>query len=272
MRACCLTVIAFVSLQLPAFAQSNVRDAWNQVFADCGKSDLFGSRMLYFGPSNNVGPGSVWRRESDGSLRLRFELADAIPDNGKRAKLIRVNDAAKCDRNKKRSWNISLGLPFVNRLVDAALSAEFGRAQKATVSIKGYAVDLLKEVPFKIALQDKSIPAEYRDDLSKDDRIIFENSIRISGLQVELEFEPKVGAEVRGKYKGQQFNTGDEGAKLSVKWSGDSKVTLETEQDVYIGGVAGKWRDVLGLEEGQLIVPVGLDPNAKMSSERKRPR
>jgi mono/diheme cytochrome c family protein len=84
-------------------------------------------------------------------------------------------------------------------LVDAGFSADLGRARKATVSIAGWAVDTLKELPFKIALQDKAVPQGYRDDLVKDDRITLENMVRVTGLHVELEFNYATLAKAYGK-------------------------------------------------------------------------
>lgn len=260
---------SLVVFSIPAFGQKDVRSAWNEAFEMCGKSDVIGSKMIYFGPSNKIGPGSLWRHADDG-LHLRFELSDAIPNAKVRAKLIRANNYTSCSSDHATNWDVSLGLPFINKLVDAAFFADFKRASKARISITGLAIDEIKEVPFGIALKDKSVPLEYRNDIGKPDYFIFGNGVRVKGFRVELEFEPKVGAEVHAIYKDLHFNIdGDEGAKFSIKWSGDTKVTLESiGEDIYIAGAASKWRDIAGVREGDRIIPVTVDPDALLKSER----
>ena len=39
--------------------------SWVEAIQDCGKTDINSDKILYFGPSNNVGPGSVWRETFD---------------------------------------------------------------------------------------------------------------------------------------------------------------------------------------------------------------
>ncbi len=69
---------------------TTAREAWIDVLSKCASSEAL-NNVVYFGPSNKVGPGSVWRK-SDDSLHLRWTLADTEPDEGKLKNLIQEGD------------------------------------------------------------------------------------------------------------------------------------------------------------------------------------
>src|SRR5262245_6363522 len=57
--------------------------SWLDALKDCGITDINSSKVLYFGPSNVVGPGSGWRETLDTrgdhvDYRLRF-TSDELP-------------------------------------------------------------------------------------------------------------------------------------------------------------------------------------------------
>ena len=62
----------------PAFAQSN--KTWRDIIEKCNPTQEIGKETLFFGVSNLIGPGSMWRRANDKSIRLVYELSDGFPN------------------------------------------------------------------------------------------------------------------------------------------------------------------------------------------------
>src|SRR5712691_5637897 len=84
-------LIAWLSADGLCLAE-DASSAWRKVLQKCAKSDVIGKQSLFFGLSNGIGPGSVWRFADDKSIRLLFELSDAIPSETDRFTLIRSNN------------------------------------------------------------------------------------------------------------------------------------------------------------------------------------
>ena len=114
----------------------NVRQAWYAVLGKCASTDTIGKQAIFFGASNAIGPGSVWRQAEDGSFRLRFELSDAEPDPIKRSQMITSNNVATCQGGEETLWEFSSGLPFDGKItpVAADISADLKRATKELLS------------------------------------------------------------------------------------------------------------------------------------------
>jgi hypothetical protein len=88
----------------PVSGATDARSAWIDVLSKCASTELLGSSVFYFGASNSVGPGSVWRKEGDGSLRLRFDLNELEPDVAKRAALIQEGNTADYSGQTGSKW------------------------------------------------------------------------------------------------------------------------------------------------------------------------
>src|SRR4051812_9452054 len=86
---CTLVLLAAHASSLHA---QSAGDIYKKILSHCAKSDEIGKDTIFFGVSNSLGPGSVWRRESDDkSIRLRFELSDAFPQSTDQQKLFVSN-------------------------------------------------------------------------------------------------------------------------------------------------------------------------------------
>src|SRR5258707_8774194 len=95
----------------PMFAQ-DASTAWKKILKNCARTDVIGKQSLFFGVSNRIGPGSVWRRADDGSIRLMFELSDAFPKDSDQAKIVKANNISNCFGSSSSKWDVKLGLPF----------------------------------------------------------------------------------------------------------------------------------------------------------------
>lgn len=202
----------FLSIAQQGFAD-DATTAWRKILRKCAASDVIGKQSLFFGVSNSVGPGSVWRFADDKSIRLLFELSDAFPDEGQRTLLIKSNPVAQCAGDATSSWNLKLSLPFSTGAIPLAadIGAILGRAKKVTVSVSGFGVDELKEVNWKQAFQGLPPNNAYRSEVNQLDRVIAENVVKIAGLKAVFVFGSQLSADVQARFQGKSFRLGDSG-------------------------------------------------------------
>lgn len=227
-------IVVFIKFRKP----QDSRQAWVSVLSKCASTQLIGKDVLYFGASNEIGPGSIWRRNNDGSIRLRYELSDLEPDVAKRTALVHPNNSVSCGGDSSANWEVQLGLPFEGSVtpVSADVSADLKRADAVSVSVNGWAVDELKEGPYETmirsndALQDESVQS---------DRVIVENAVRIEGFSANFKFSKSVADELKGKYAGKLIAV-QEGAHLRSQWSSDTTLTMKTPDTFYILAAFGR--------------------------------
>jgi hypothetical protein len=189
-----------------AFA-ADATSAWKKVLSKCAKTDLIKNQVLFFGLSNTTGPGSVWRFADDKSIRLLFDLADALPNEADRSQVVQMNNVVPCSGVSTSSWNLKLGLPFATGATPLSLdiSAALGRASKVTVSVTGFAVDTLKEVPWEQKLKGLGPSSPYVVRLQAPGGILASNAVKVTGLKAEFVFGSKLSADVEAKFKGKTF-------------------------------------------------------------------
>jgi hypothetical protein len=101
-------VVVFSFLMLRTCDKGAARGGWEAVVRSCAESDIFQKDVKFFGPSNVLGPGSVWRLQE--SLSPSFTLANV---SNEPAGLVQPgNEIKPCQGKGVSSWDISLGLPL----------------------------------------------------------------------------------------------------------------------------------------------------------------
>lgn len=197
-------------LTLSVTAHADAIDVWKKILKKCSDTKLIGRQQLFFGLSNSVGPGSVWRLADDRSLRMRFELSDAIPNQADRDKLISKGPILQCSGDSTTNWSVGLGLPFSTGAtpITAEIGAILGRAKKVSVSVSSYSIDQLKEVPWKAEFDKLAPNNAYSADLKSQNRLLAANSVKVGGLRATFTFATKLGADVQARFKGQDFILG----------------------------------------------------------------
>jgi hypothetical protein len=240
-----ISVVCFCTLifliATPAKAQ-DTDNAWKRVIKSCAKTSIVGKEVLFFGPSNTIGLGSVWRKTNSGGYNPRFEFADLIPDEVMRKGIIKLGERVeKCEASKDTKWNLNVGLPFIGKIFKTDIAADFRKARKATVIAEGVALDVIKEVPFEQAINTliaKNPDDPYLKDLFDSNRLLIIKGYRFSGLAVKLNYDPKLLEELKGKYpEGANVNIGGEkGLNVGINYSGESNVIVTLPGEVYIAG------------------------------------
>jgi hypothetical protein len=222
----------------PVTGAPDARAAWVDVLSKCATTELLGSDVFYFGASNTIGPGSVWRKDSDGSLRLRFDLNELEPDPAKREAYIQSGNVADCSGQSSRKWQVSLGLPFQSQIagVDATLAGELRKARDVTVGVTGWSANILREHVYEQLLKAKP---EYGDEFIGNDRFVAENAILVIGFTSSFEFDKSAVGDVKGKVSTGQITLSN-GTRLHAEWESGNKLRLTSSEPFYILAAIGQ--------------------------------
>jgi hypothetical protein len=260
-RISLLVVIATVLPQVSCDPK-DARELWTTVLKKCSNTDILGKNVLYFGPSNTMGAGSVWRHTKNKGYNLRWVASDFHAEGD-----IVLGQAATCQGTSSVTMklNANVDLQKVVPTLDASAAADLSSAEQVTVSVNAWRWDLVKEGPFEQAI--KAAPADIRDDLKQPDRFVMVKGLTVSGLSAELKFSKGLSAELKAKYSGSV----PVGGGLSGSLASDTSLKITSSADFVIagelgevlsGGFAAAGRGVIGktVSEDLSKAPVDRDP------------
>ncbi len=137
------------------FKPQDSRQAWIDILNSCAKSQLIGKDVLYFGASNEIGPGSIWRQNSDGSIRLRYELSDLVPDSAQQKALIHPNNSVSCVQDE---FTAADRVIVENAVRIEGFSANFKFSKSIAEGLKG------KYTGQSVALQGANLQSQWSND------------------------------------------------------------------------------------------------------------
>lgn len=193
------------------FGQSN--KAWRDIIEKCNPTDEIGKQTLFFGVSNLIGPGSMWRRATDKSIRLVYELSDGFPNQTDQADIVRGSNIASCSETQSSKWNIKLGLPFSTGATPLTfdIGLTLGKAHDIDVSIAGYAVDALDEGKWKDHLKTLGSSNGYYNEAyqAATTVLLAENVVKVSGFRAVFNYSTDLSADLSAKFKGKSFVLGN---------------------------------------------------------------
>lgn len=218
----------------------------------CADSDLNSKSVLYFGPSNQIGPGSVWSRlGNSGGYQPQWRMQDlgidmTVVDQGK---------TFACDLSQSSKLSANAGLSVISSVANASAEAkaDFSRGKVVKVTSRGAAWDTIVAGPYNARLKAIS-DAAIRSDVAAPNRIIMRRALRLDGYRVTMDFDTAIKPEIKAKYSGKilgRETVGDVGANLSAQWTSDDKLELTAADGVYVAGefaqlVNGEWVSTKG--------------------------
>ena len=240
-----------------AWSQNDARATWKKVLSKCAKSDLVGKKVLYFGPSNAAGVGTVLRQKEDGGYGVRWFLKDLSSDGD----LVILGKSSDCSGESSTSTTLSAGL-ILNMLaapLGGDLDLDLKKATKTTVKVSGWTWDSLKEGSYEAAVRNSQ--SDYAADLKKPKRFLIERALRIQGLTADVEFSRDVAAGLNLKYKGTLPGGGDAAAKLKGDWVNGTTLRITSESDPYIAGELATYSESGLSGSGARLIPVESVPD-----------
>jgi len=204
----------------------------------CAGDELQSNAVLYFGPSNQIGPGSIWSRLGpNGGYQPQWRTHDL---NLNYATVVQPGKAFPCDFSKNAKLTAEGGLsalsPAAN--VSAEVKADFERAKTIKVSASEVAWDTLVAGPYLVQLKGIA-SADTKRDVFGENRLVVRRALRLSGYKALLDFDTNFAPAIKAKYDGMKLGAktvGEVGAQFTAKWTRDEKLELSAADNVYVAG------------------------------------
>ncbi len=225
-----LVLLAFCFLLVGC--EDDAKTAWTNVIKKCADNDLNGKTILYFGPSNTLGPGSVWREGNNGGYYVRYDLEQMSGHE----MFINKGVPSTCDGTSTTKFGLKASIGLTSSVVPASgeLVNDFKKAKDIQVKASSIAWDNVIEGSYETFVKTAPLSA-IREDLDKNNRRVLSRALRISGYSATLEFNDSDAIALKGKYSGG-LPVGDVGAEISTSWSSSNKLTITSTRDFYIAG------------------------------------
>jgi len=211
----------------------------NKVFNDsCADDQLASNAVLYFGPSNHIGPGSIWARLGvNGGYQPQWRVEDLNLDY---TKVVQAGKSFQCEFSKSSKFTAGGGLSVLSEAanVSAEVKADFARAKTIKVSAGEVAWDTVVAGPYLAQLKTIADPSIKSDVFGKN-RLVVRRALRLSGYKATLDFGASVTPELKARYDGVKLGpkaVGEVGAQLSAKWTSGDKLELTAAENVYVAG------------------------------------
>lgn len=162
-----------------------------QVINSCADDDLRSKSVLYFGPSNQIGPGSIWNRlGGDGGYQPQWRTRDLglrESDSVQRGELL------QCNLSNSSQFMAHAGLSVLSAAANASGDARlnFSRAKNIEVSVGGAAWDNIVLGPYLKQLND--LPeGGVKQDVFANNRLFLVRALRLKGYKATLDFDSSV--------------------------------------------------------------------------------
>jgi hypothetical protein len=246
MRAGC-TVIVMVVLSLsqwgcPGATPPNARQAWQRVIQPCVGGDVLSKRVIYLGPSNNVGPGSMWRQKADGSYALVW-TSDKLPNF--QGNVINKGNDVVCVGEGSHKFNGRIaGTLLTSALagVSADASAELSKASSVTVQVQFARVEQLMEGPFNAWWQNNQ-DEPFAKDAVRDGRLLMTTAYLVKGMTATLTYQSGGAARAAAAFQSPTTaaTVGNVKANLEVTSSDDNTLQITAPDEFYVLGGVGRY-------------------------------
>lgn len=228
----------------------DARAAWNDLLKQCAVSDVLSAKVLFFGVSNQIGPGSIWRQMPEGGFALRWIVKD--PPIGPVSQ-----KPGTCSGDTKKTFQASAGLQLDNAAIPVGgdLKTEFQRAKSITIKPTAFQWFDVIEGEYENFIRTKADPKIREDMTPANARLVMGRALQIQGFSAELVFDSSTGLDVKGKVQEGALPITNLGFNGTAKWVGNEHLTITTQDPAYLagelrkynGGFAGPGEKVLGV-------------------------
>lgn len=236
MRSAPLFATAVLATAALAGCQEDIAASWNDIISKCAKTDLLGNSYLFFGMSNNVGPGSVWRATDTDGFNLRWLPKDLDGTIDIPPSFVQLGSTSNCSGQSKTLVKFSPSLLLESKLSPATgeLKAALKAAREVTVNVDGWSFDQLREGPFEV--WSGSLSDDKLMDLREGNRLVMVKAIKISGISADLEFDRDLSSEVRAELAESELKIGTLGVAFQADWESTTSLKLRSNSPFYIAG------------------------------------
>jgi hypothetical protein len=253
-------------------AEDTVSSAWKKILKPCSKSDIFSKEVIFFGPSNSLGVGSVWKMQE--ALSPGSTLSDIVRTPEERAGVVTAGGDYSCSGVKRKKWSLKLAIPLAiggepatvaGVKLDIDISATLSRAKTIRVTASRARLEMLLQTRYEAHMNGLPKTDIFWRDLATNQRFVTTKSLAVKGLSFDFEVGTAVVSTLQAKLKsGDKVSFGEKGATFTVDYSDSKTVRFNSESENHVGGVV---RPVI---DGK-VAAGGSDPRLMILDVQKLP-
>lgn len=214
---------------------SSMRQYVQEMLKKCASNDLLGKNIIYFGPTNNLGAGTLFRKFPDGSYQLSLIANSYIPAN---SGIVHDSGSSSCTGNDKVSISLNGSLTADKLLgaVPVGIGAKLSSAKTASISVASYEWQELQIASYEGLISGLPSDSPIRSAiLTKHDRILA-RALKVSGLKATLTFSSDVAPNIKASIPAKIASGDNLGIDLTAEWKDDHTLQLTANDDAYIAG------------------------------------
>jgi hypothetical protein len=202
---------------------------------DCAADDLATGQVVFFGLSDNLGPGTIMKRYAGKGIGPEYLVGSVIDDPPSSVVHHGVDWACALGDSVARAFNANSAVGILP--VDTTVNAKLARASHLEVTVDSVRWDDLLTGPYRAAIDQLSDP-RLKADLLRGGYLVESRALVAKGLKVSATFERSVGASVKAAL-GEGRKTLKQGkvtAVVDLTWDDTTELTITAPFEVYIAG------------------------------------
>lgn len=259
-----LFVVWHLGISPVSSAAQDGKKVWEDVIKQCADSDILGKRVIYMGPSNSVGPGSIWAKR-DGGYQLVFLLEDASI-GVMQPHVVKVGKRFSCQGkiDKKSGFSIGGILGTLLAPITGSFGLDLKRARTITMDATFLQVDLVVIGRYNRLMGNPETPKDYVVEASKGNNYVADKGVLVKGLSATFDFGSTNTADLRAKYQGELSKSDSLAIGLSAYWSSDRSLTIRSVNDFYVALQLSKYRQTGSAGNPPRLEEEDLDPDVPL--------
>jgi hypothetical protein len=204
--------------------------AWKLVLKNCAQNQTFRpNNMVYLGPSNSTGAGTIWRSVEGGGYELK-----RLPPNFSEG-TVHAGEWSACAGTSPASFAVESGADgaVLSKVKGGSgtLAADLKRARTVNLKVDAWRQVELVGDAFSDWVEKLPVDDTYKLSLLRQDRVVAYRVVEVKGMTAILTFDEAAAAEIRGKYGSEGNAEGTAGLKVNFK--GGNTLVI-TAPDVFV--------------------------------------
>jgi hypothetical protein len=238
-------------------------------FTGCEADDFATGHVVFFGLTNNLGPGTIMKRYAGKGVGPEALVGSLVSDQAIAATVIHrgVDWTCALGDSVARAFNANRAVGILP--TSEGDNAKLGLASEIGVTVESVRWDDLLAGPYR-ALVEQSSDAGLKTDLLGGRYLIVSRALAARGIKITARFDKATGASAKAALgEGTRtFAQGKVTANVKLSWEGTTKLVMTAPDEVYIAGQFRKFvsgRSPSGDEMveatdpgGQMLVRAGL--------------
>ena len=226
--------------------------------------------MVYLGPSNDLGVGTIWQPIKSGGYELKRRPPSEKNLKEDMAKTIHSGTWTSCSGTTPASFGVESGAAIVlSRLTNASgnLASELKRAKKVDLTVKRWRTVELEGDAFRDWVNTLPDNNGYKQSLGKQNRVVAYRAIEVEEMSATLTFDEADAVNVQGKFGPGEKEIDEGSAKLKAEFKGGKSLVITSPGPFVIEAELGKYTPAPANAKGSSFTP--LKPPEKEAAVRE---